>query len=64
MEYKSRQFCKDIECGIQIRLDNGPDDEVSRICKEYCKGCMANKFHKYLKENGYKIVKGGDDLVQ
>jgi len=57
-EYKSREFCRDIECGMQKLIDN--DTELGKsFAKSFCrKECEAYKFHKWLQENNYKIVKG------
>ena len=59
-EYQSRQFCKE-ECYIQDLIDNdGNTEEVKKMLKDRnCRdGCRAYEFHQWLKENGYKIVKG------
>ena len=59
-EYQSREFCRDTACGYQIDLDyyKTPEDEKEFIKDEVCENCKAYEFHQWLKENGYKIVKG------
>ena len=56
IEYKSRKFCKDINCLSQRCIDGNLNSKeiAKRHCREHCK---AYQFHKWLKDNGYKIVK-------
>jgi hypothetical protein len=55
-EYKSREFCRDIECIMQVGIDEGIAVDLSKkYCHEYCKAYL---FHKWLQENNYEIVKG------
>ena len=54
-EYKSREYCRDVKCNNQLEYDNG---SISKnILKIYCQDCKAYKFHKWLQEHDYKIVK-------
>lgn len=57
VEYSSREYCRDIECGMQKLIDN--DTESGKLfAKSFCrKECEAHKFHKWLQEHDYKIVK-------
>jgi endogenous inhibitor of DNA gyrase (YacG/DUF329 family) len=63
IEYKNREYCKDVECDIQDLIDNGNGTELSKelskvFAKPFCKNqCEAYKFHKWLQEHDYKIVK-------
>jgi len=63
VEYQSREYCKDVECDIQDLIDNGNGTELSKelskvFAKPFCKNqCEAYKFHKWLQEHDYKIVK-------
>lgn len=61
VEYKSREFCNDIKCPVQLELNL-----VEKDSKEYetirgkCKaGCMhsAREFHYWLIDKGYLIVR-------
>lgn len=47
-EYKDYEFCKDVECGA---FDNG------RCYARQCCYRTAKHFHRWLKQNGYKIIK-------
>jgi predicted nuclease with TOPRIM domain len=47
-EYKDHEFCKDVECGA---FDNG------RCHARQCCYRTAKHFHRWLKQNGYKIIK-------
>ena len=69
-EYKNREYCRDVACGEQIDIDyletmKEPSDEVNKeikyIKEEYCSHCQAYKFHQWLNDNGYKILKEGED---
>ena len=57
-EYESRSFCRDIECPVQLRLNGhetgSPDYEAVRA---ECRECGAWRFHRWLNERGYVIVK-------
>jgi hypothetical protein len=54
-EYKSREYCRDVKCYNQLEYDNG---SISKnILKIYCQDCKAYKFHQWLQENNYKIIK-------
>jgi hypothetical protein len=54
-EYEGREFCRSIDCVMQIRID---ENIVVDVAKKYCHECCdAYKFHKWLQENGYQIVK-------
>lgn len=60
--YKSRSYCKSIGCQYQKYIDTGKWDNGETANPEYiknlyCKICDAYKFHQWLKDNGYKIVK-------
>lgn len=60
-EYKSRDFCKDAGCSIQYLIDNKEEKNLKEDPKNFCKAeCAAYRFHKWLKENDYKIVKDID----
>jgi hypothetical protein len=64
-EYQSREFCRDIECIMQKVLDNELETELNKACAELaCKNCRDYKFHQWLKDNGYKIIKIIEDEEQ
>jgi hypothetical protein len=61
VEYKRREFCKDINCPVQMDLDvqkeNSPIYEATR--KKCCNGCLHTtwQFHHWLIEKGFIIIK-------
>jgi hypothetical protein len=60
-EYKRREFCKDVQCPRQMKLnklnENSPEYEQTRQeCKGAC--CYTTwQFHHWLIEKGYLILK-------
>lgn len=54
-EYKSGEYCK-AKCPYQQLIDSGVGDRI-QIKKYHCLTCEAKKFHEYLEENGYEILK-------
>ncbi|MFH1846147.1 MAG: hypothetical protein ABH869_01170 [Candidatus Omnitrophota bacterium] len=63
IDYKRREYCKDVSCPVQIDLDSqeqGSDkyEEIRQICKAGCK-YTTYQFHHWLIEKGYLIVKQG-----
>jgi hypothetical protein len=55
-EYKSR-YCKYVGCRVLRDLESTKCETTRKVIKEACKRCEAYKFHQYLKERGYKIIK-------
>lgn len=61
VDYKSREFCNDINCTLQADLnthqEGSPEYEKIRgICKTNCK-YTTYQFHHWLIEKGYLIVR-------
>jgi len=61
VEYKRREYCKDIECPIQLLLErqepnSGSYDEIREICVKHCIH-TTYEFHHWLIEKGYLVVK-------
>jgi hypothetical protein len=61
VEYKRREFCKDVKCSVQLDLDKQtegtPEYENTRQkCSVACL-CTTWQFHHWLIEKGYLIVK-------
>lgn len=52
MEYQKHEFCESIKCRLLDNLKEGK--------KTACLFCDAYKFHNYLQEQGYKIIKAGE----
>jgi hypothetical protein len=61
IEYKRREFCKDIKCPTQIQLNNQTEksQEYERIRKTCRTNCLYTtwQFHHWLIEKGYLIVR-------
>jgi len=61
IEYKRREFCKDIKCPNQIELNgmNEKTDEYEKIRKSCRTNCLFTtwQFHHWLIEKGYLIVR-------
>ena len=61
INYKRREFCKDVKCPVQLELDKKKEgsDEYERtrlICKEDC--CYTTyQFHHWLIDKGYLIIR-------
>ncbi|WP_156906834.1 hypothetical protein [Desulforegula conservatrix] len=52
-EYQRYEYCNAVKCP---RLEDIKDG-VKAYCEELC---GAYKFHKYLQDQGYKIIKDGE----
>ena len=60
-DYKRREYCKDIDCPLQILLDKQESnsdeyEEVRQICKTKCIHTTYD-FHHWLIEKGYLVVR-------
>ncbi len=60
-DYQRREFCKDIKCPVQLKLDvqdAGSDayEEIRAICKSDCR-YTTFQFHHWLIDKGYQIVR-------
>lgn len=61
VDYKRREFCKDVTCPVQLNLDTqaeGSDEyeRIRNICKTGCK-YTTYQFHHWLINKGYLIVR-------
>lgn len=60
IDYKRREFCKDIKCPVQIQLDSTEEgrkyDEIRNKCKTACVR-TTYEFHHWLINKGYEIVR-------
>lgn len=61
VEYQRREFCKDVECPVQLELDTHVpgSEEYERIrqtCRTNCR-YTAWQFHRWLIDKGYLIVR-------
>ena len=61
VEYKRREFCKDIQCPMQLDLEKEEPgsveyENIRGICKSDCK-YTTYKFHHWLIEHGYLLLR-------
>ena len=61
VDYKRREFCKDVKCPVQLDLDaqeQGSEkyEKIRDICKTDCK-YTTYQFHHWLIDKGFLIVK-------
>ena len=61
VDYKRREFCKDVQCPVQFKLDTAKEgsseyEKIRNICKTNCK-YTTYQFHHWLMDKGYIIVK-------
>ena len=63
VDYQRREYCKDIECPIQVLLDSREPgsseyEDVRQICGTHCVH-TTYEFHHWLMEKGYVVVRPG-----
>jgi hypothetical protein len=61
LEYERREYCKDIKCPLQLRLDAAKEgsreyEETRDSCKNACLH-TTYQFHHWLMNQGYEIVR-------
>jgi hypothetical protein len=61
VEYKKREFCKDVKCPVQLALDTQKPgsteyEKIRHTCKTACKHTTW-EFHHWLIEKGYIIIR-------
>lgn len=57
-EYQKRSFCRDVRCPTQLELDAKTEGSPEyQEVKEKCKECGAWKFHKWLTERGFLVLR-------
>jgi hypothetical protein len=61
VEYKRREFCKDVKCPVQLELNSqtegsGDYEKTRQKCSTACV-FTTWQFHHWLIEKGYIIVK-------
>lgn len=61
VEYKRREFCKDVKCPVQLELNTRKEGsaEYEQTRAKCSAGCLYTtwQFHHWLIEKGYLIVK-------
>jgi hypothetical protein len=60
VEYKKREFCNEVKCSVQMKLNEQKDKEqyekIRQTCSQTCK-FTTWQFHHWLIEKGYLIVR-------
>jgi hypothetical protein len=61
VEYKRREFCKDVRCPLQLDLEaqkeGSPEYEKIRAdCQKQCR-YTTHQFHHWLIEKGYLLIR-------
>ncbi|MFH1577766.1 MAG: hypothetical protein ABIC18_01670 [Candidatus Omnitrophota bacterium] len=61
IDYKRREFCKDVGCSLQLELDAREQgsceyEKIRQICKTNCK-YSTYQFHHWLIKKGFSIVR-------
>lgn len=61
VEYKRREFCKDVKCSVQLELDAQKEgseeyEKIRLTCKTNCR-YTTYQFHHWLIDEGYLIVR-------
>jgi hypothetical protein len=61
IDYQRREFCKDVQCPVQLELDGqqeGSDayENIRQACKTNCR-YTTYQFHHWLINKGYLIVR-------
>lgn len=61
IDYKRREFCKDVKCQIQLDMDAQTEgsteyEKIRDICKNDCRK-TTYQFHHWLIGKGYLIVR-------
>ena len=61
VEYKRREFCKDVKCPVQIELNEHSEASPAyELTRQKCSSdCLYTtwQFHHWLIEKGYLIIK-------
>lgn len=61
IEYRRREYCKDIGCPVQLQLEKQqPDSSAYETTRNTCKtGCIHTtyEFHHWLIAKGYLLVR-------
>ena len=61
VEYKRREFCKDVRCPVQLELNTLKEgteqyDNARKICTGPCR-YTTYQFHHWLIDKGYLIIR-------
>jgi hypothetical protein len=61
IDYKRREFCKDVKCPVQVEMNSkqeGPEEyeKLRQTCQTACR-YTTYQFHHWLIKKGYEIVR-------
>lgn len=61
VEYQRREFCKDVQCPVQLELDaqepgSEAYEQIRKTCQTDCR-YTTWQFHHWLIDKGYLIVR-------
>jgi len=61
IDYKRREFCKDVKCAVQLELDMNEEgseefEKIRSTCKNDCK-YTTYYFHHWLVDKGYLLIR-------
>lgn len=61
VEYKRREFCKDVKCPVQLELEKSKEGtreyaDIRNTCVQNCR-YTTYQFHHWLIDKGYLIVR-------
>lgn len=51
------EFCREAECHKRIAMDNVDNEKDRQKIRRWCRHCAAHRYHKWLLDNGYSVVK-------
>ena len=61
IDYKRREFCKDVKCAVQLELEINEEgseeyEKIRATCKNDCKYTTYH-FHHWLVDKGYLLIR-------
>lgn len=64
IDYKRREYCKDIKCPVQLDIDAREEgseeyERIRAICKNECIH-TTYEFHHWLINKGYLVIRPGE----
>ena len=64
VEYKRREYCKDVECPVQLKLNalDGGSGEYQNVRQTCLTACVHTtyEFHHWLIDHGYLVIRPED----
>jgi hypothetical protein len=61
IDYKRREFCKDVKCPVQVDMDSKKEgseeyEKLRQTCQTACR-YTTYQFHHWLIKKGYEIMR-------